>query len=1016
MALSILNRLHSPVWLFDSGRMDMVWANDAAVRLWKSPDLASLLSRDFRTASEGVKQRNKILLQEISQGRQLIEQWTFHPHSQPVTVNCRCSGFVVTRTIAEEMGIYVALGHLNEKRAAGAADHDRELYMLVEGTSPDEHTAVSHDTMRMVECIRHTKVAVDEFCADDATFDDEPSSSGANTTIRRNTSSPLFGTIIIQNTASREVFGNLSMQERFVFPEDAKRARQALRETGGFLDSVKMNCVSGKRWYKVTARTALDPITGERVFIVNQTDVHELTKSQKRLRLSEQRLQESQEMAGLGSWKWSELEPERVTWTKNMFTIYGTPVAPYMLIRDIEAMYVPEDRERVIQITMHTFKDHLPVDTKARIIRTDGVQRVIHVVGNFSKVESRKTNASYWTLSGTTQDITDAYMTGQNLEEERQFVQALVASVDSGILACNSQGILTHCNRAAQELHGGLYTEMGDYHEFQPPSSMLRDQGHLLAKIQHLYYTPNGTPVPPSDIPLLAALSGKIIKDQEVVIVSQACPQHMLHRIQMSQDEKSRQTAIDEILNTPHAYYVLASGQVIIGPGGNKLGAVVSLHNITYRKRAEREILQAKEAAEQANQAKSNFLANISHEIRTPFNGILGWLNIALESQLTDDVRNFLQDAKDCTRFLLDLINTLLDFSQIEGGKFELLHVPFELRAGVEGLTRAFADTAAAKKVYIAVEYDESIPCVLQGDFGRLRQVISNLLDNALKFTNAEGNTVKLCVQRISPCDLYPPHANIAPSPPTSHDNSVSLHFSVSDQGIGIPKAKIPFVFDGFYQVDGSYSRKAGGVGLGLSICQRLVHLFGGYIWVDSVPGVGSTFHFTVRLAIPPAHVTTSITSGGGTSPPVAPRSPVHQSSPSVVHQVLVVDDNAMNRKLIARMLTNLGHRVCVAVDGISAIQTYQSKAGSADPVTCILMDIQMPDMSGIEATKRIREFELSVRVPRVHVCAVTAHAMKGDKERFLENNMDSYVSKPIIVKDLLAVLTAIPPPNHSNM
>ncbi|MCI4626806.1 MAG: response regulator [Candidatus Magnetoovum sp. WYHC-5] len=543
------------------------------------------------------------------------------------------------------------------------------------------------------------------------------------------------------------------------------------------------------------------------------------------------------------------------------------------------------------------------------------------------------------------------------------------------------------------------------------------------------------------------------------------------------------------------------------------------MREIADRKSAEADLIRAKEAAESASKAKSQFLANISHELRTPMNGIIGMTELALDTILTPEQREYLEMVKYSADSLLTLLNSVLDFSKIEAGKVTLDEINFNLRNTIENTVESMAVQAYKKKLDILYHIRPDVEQQLYGDAGRLRQVLINLIGNAIKFTE-EGEIAI----RVSPATLT--EKELANKTPDSH----YIHFSVSDTGIGISSDKIDLIFESFTQIDGSTTRKYGGTGLGLAITKQIVEMMGGSVWVESIEGKGSTFHFTVKLQnmqkedkealatervefrglrvivgssssmyrqiikdillprnvilkdetdgltlyreliraresgtpyelaiidlntkgingfelgqmiksdsqitdtkiiiyvsaglkgdvakckevgisaylVKPVKESTlidtislTLSRGGTKKDAIITRHTVRELRKG--QKVLLVEDNIVNQKLAVRLLEKRGYSVFIATNGkeaIAALEKYD--------FDLVLMDVQMPIMDGLEATRIIRSSNDERINTKVPIIAMTAHAIKGDKEKCLEAGMDDYVSKPLDTNKLFAVL-----------
>jgi PAS domain S-box-containing protein len=392
---------------------------------------------------------------------------------------------------------------------------------------------------------------------------------------------------------------------------------------------------------------------------------------------------------------------------------------------------------------------------------------------------------------------------------------------------------------------------------------------------------------------------------------------------------------------------------------------MTTIRDISEKKMTERALQESEKQSREASKAKSEFLANMSHEIRTPLNGILGMTGLLSDTTLDDQQKNYIDIIRNSGDSLLSIVNDILDFSKIEAKKLTIETISFELRPAIEDIKHILNYSAKQKGLVLKTEVDETLPKYVFGDPTRLRQILMNLIGNAIKFTSKGDIQIR------------------------AYQKNHYTRFEIIDSGIGIPDSSIKNMFKAFTQVDSSTTRKFGGTGLGLSICRELVHAMDGEIGVTSQEGTGSTFWFEIPL--PEDH---------SSSLKVQVTKATLSASTKKL-RVLIAEDNAVNSLIARKMAEKLGHKVTLAGNGKEAIDAL-----NLAPYDVVLMDCQMPEMDGFEATHMIRESQTNYR--DVCIIAMTAHAMTGDREKCLAIGMNDYVSKPMKIEDLYTVLENI--------
>jgi PAS domain S-box-containing protein len=535
-------------------------------------------------------------------------------------------------------------------------------------------------------------------------------------------------------------------------------------------------------------------------------------------------------------------------------------------------------------------------------------------------------------MSGSHTDVTDRKAAEEELrrakeaaEESHRVLDSILKSMADGVVVADETGKFIHFNAVAERILGLGAVDAGvdewseRYGVFQPDGV---------------------TRYPASELPLARAMRGEETTDSELFIRN---------------------------VRKPDGIWISVNARPLVDHRGAIRGGLTVFRDITERKKAEGDLRRAKAAAESANTAKSEFLANMSHEIRTPMNAIIGMAELLADTELAPDQRDYLDMVRKSADALLGLINDILDFSKIEAGKLDLEEIDFALRDALADTLTTLSLRAYQKGLELAYHVASEVPDDLAGDPNRLRQIVMNLVGNAIKFT--EAGEVVVEVDRV----------------PAGSNNEISLHFAVRDTGIGIPLEKQAAVFDAFTQADSSTTRKYGGTGLGLAISTRLVRLMGGRIWVESEIGRGSTFHFTARFR--PGRMIT---------PSRAAEDVVRLAD----RRVLVVDDNETNRRIFEETLTQWGMRVELA-EGAAAALAVLDRVG-ADPFTFILLDAHMPETDGFELAQRIRSRADSAGLK---ILMLTSGGQPGDAARCQELGFAAYLTKPVKQADLWRAL-----------
>ncbi len=640
-------------------------------------------------------------------------------------------------------------------------------------------------------------------------------------------------------------------------------------------------------------------------------DVSKSVETEQRMRLYATKAHVTQRLADVAGWE-LHYSKQRMYWSQELYEMLGFhPTEEHASLDRFKTHLLPDDEPRFSQALTELAAYATPMDMEVGFIRADGEHR-------FARCRADLVwEGAEALLQGALLDITLRKRAQLAQQEANSLLQSVLDTMPNPMFFKDSQGVYRFVNNAFAYVNGTDKQSIIGRTARQVLGKKYEDILHKM--------------------------------DRDLMACSGPCIQRFEHDI---------------------VYGMGNSGTVLFHKGpvfdaNNQLAGLVGIMvDITELKRAEEALLEAKELAEQATRAKSDFLATMSHELRTPMNGVIGMARLLMDQATEPRQREDLQNLLHAANSLLFLLNDILDFSKIEAGRMELQEHPCDLAELLHGCLKLFQPLADKNGVRMRLHMSQDLPRTIEVDSGRLRQIINNLLGNAVKFTTRGGITISASMAGADANGLSTP----------------DLRFEVRDTGMGVPAELREKIFDRFTQADSSLSRSSAGTGLGLAICKRLCAIMGGGIRLEPSNGQGSTFVFTIRPK--------SVSDEAVAHPlPLSDKSS-DTNSPT---RVLLAEDNFINMTIVKRLLESRSFTVVCAKDGDQALAFFAEQ-----PFDLVLMDIQMPKRDGLEVTRLIRNGNWEHNSPAIPIIALTAHAMCGDKERFLRSGLDGYVPKPI--------------------
>ncbi|MBD0336024.1 MAG: PAS domain S-box protein [Cyanobacteria bacterium Co-bin13] len=752
-------------------------------------------------------------------------------------------------------------------------------------------------------------------------------------------------------------------------------------------------------------------------------DITERKRAENALRESQQALAVAQRIAQLGTWSF-DLETDEVVWSEEMFHIYGLdpsqPAPDYQQTLQHTSL---EDRPQLEAEVQRLMQSGGTYELECRIVHSDGTQR--YVLGKGQAVQDTTTGRTL-RLFGTVQDITERKRPESQLRQSLEREQTVARMVER---MRQTLDLATIFEATVDELRRVLGCDRSIIYRFNPSGTgqvaaeSVDQAWEALLPIKPLGTLNTHPVIEPIEQArtaiaeqLLQTVAGSLLgTDMRALQVDDIYEASLEpHCISWLEQLQAKAYVVAPIVQGDQLWGLLAayhnSGprpwmdtetSILVQISAQLAVAIQQAELFSRLQQQSLELQQAKEAADQASQAKSEFLAIVSHEIRTPMNAVIGMTDLLRETDLSPRQLEYVETVRSSSESLLTIINDILDFSKIESNKLALEISRYNLRSCIEDTLDLLTSQVTRKNLNLVYSIAPDTPVYLHGDVNRLRQVLVNLVGNALKFTAQGEVEVSVSSARLTPTAEHDGPYEPAPlrreGCASDQRTLYELLFVVRDTGIGIPPDKLSCLFQPFSQADSTTTRRFGGTGLGLVISKRLCEMMGGRIWVESEVGQGSTFYFTIQAEVwddtdsqirPPAAVVSRAPAQAAVSILMVQPHPL---------RILLVDDVLVNQRVAQHMLQRLGYAsISLASNGVEALESV-----CRQPYDVVFMDVQMPEMDGLEATQQIRQTAL----PQPYIIAMTAHAMAGDRERCLAAGMDDYLSKPIRRDSVLEVL-----------